>query len=563
MRPPSRRPRRHWSWWASAGLCLAAAALIAVYAALQLRRPRHDLVIRDALIHDGSGAPAYRGTIAIDGDRITRIHRRRFFFLPTGRMTISARGLDVAPGFIDTHTHADQNILGSSGPIRANNFIGQGVTTIVTGNCGRSPVDIARFQKSISFRGTNVNVATLVGLNSVRSEVMKASTSPASPKEIAGMCALVAAAMRDGAAGVSTGAAYAPGRFASREETIAQLAVAGRYGGVFATHLRDEGNGIIPSVAEAIEQSTKAHLPLLISHFKIAGPANCGKYAEIECMLRRAGAGGLQVYADQYPYTASSSSLDLYLPDWYLATRGAARRAVLQTSEGKARLSRELRERIVSEGFRDFSFAYVASFENERSLAGRNVAEIARAKHAATTDPQVETIFDLLRHGGAQMVYQNICTAPLLQIASRPTTMFGSDSAIRYESDAYRPHPRGWGTFPRILAQYVRRAGALPLDEAIRKMTSLPARAFCLEDRGLIRPGYYADLVVFDAETIGDRATYAKPFLRPRGIVHVIVNGKLIMTESEASPKMHILPVFAGRFLRRGCRTQSSRPSLP
>jgi len=557
MRPQSRRTRRHWSWWATAGLCVVAAALIVTYAALQIWRPRHDLVIRDAVIHDGSGGPAFHGTIVVDGDRITEIRRGRFHVFLTGRTTIYAHGLDVAPGFIDTHTHVDQSILESSAPIRANNFIGQGVTTIVTGNCGRSPVDIARFRKTIEVRGTNVNIATLVGLNSVRSAIMKTSTAPASGAETARMCALVAAAMRDGAAGVSTGAAYVPGRFASQEETIAQLAVAGRHGGIFATHLRDEGNGIIQSVAEAIRQSTRAHVPLLISHFKIVGPANCGKYAEVERMLARAGRQGLRVYADQYPYTASSSNLDLYLPDWYLAMSGAARRALLQTNEGKARLGRELRERVVSEGFHDFGFAYVASYQKEMSLAGLSVAEIARVKHLATSDPQVETIADLLREGGAQMVYQNICTATLPPIASRPTTMFGSDSAIRYEADGYRPHPRGWGTFPRVIAQYVRRDGVLSLDEAVRKMTSLPARTFGLDHRGLIRPGYYADLVVFDAKTITDRATYTNPFLRPRGIVHVVVNGTVSVTEPSPG-KQRILPVAAGRFLRPARPTQSS-----
>lgn len=564
---PRRSSRSRWTAFL---LSFAALALAGTYLSIRFaKRPAHDLLIRDAMVHDGSGAPPYTASVGVDGDVITAIYPARapdLFLRPNGRTTIDAEGLDLAPGFIDTHTHADQNIVASSGVVRANNFIGQGVTTIITGNCGRSPVHIGRFAGSIAARGTNVNVATLVGLNSVRAEVMNSSTAHATPAEIARMCRLVDAAMRDGAAGVSTGAAYVPGRFASEEETVAQVAVAGRYGGIYATHLRDEGNGIIDSIREALRHSAKAHVALLISHFKIVGPANCAKYPFVERMLALGRKEGIPVYSDQYPYAASSSSLDLYLPDWFVGTRGAARRAILDTPAGQARLGSYFRQRISTEGFKDLGFAYVASYEDDTALAGLNVAQVAQKMgKPATVDGQIETVFDLLRHGGAQMVYHNICNGLTSRIAAQPTSMFGSDSAIRYSGGDYLPHPRGWGAFPRVIAHLVRREHALSLEEAIRKMTSLPATVFGLERRGLIRRGYYADLVIFDAAAISDRATYRSPFLPPRGIVHVVVNGRITVTESQSQAKRlrgvpDILPVLAGRFLPRALDARTHAP---
>jgi N-acyl-D-amino-acid deacylase len=540
----------------------------------RIRRPKHDLLIRNAFVHDGSGAPPYLASIGVDDDVITAIyeHNARYALVwPLGRQIIDAEGLDVAPGFIDTHTHADLNILASSAAVRANNFIGQGVTTIITGNCGRSPLSVVHFARTIAYRGINVNVATLVGLNSVRSEVMKESTAAATSEQTARMCKLVAEGMRAGAVGVSTGAAYVPGRFASEDETVAQLKIASRYGGIFATHLRDEGNAIEQSVDEALRQSSKANIPLLISHFKIAGPANCGKYPKVARRLEDARAKGARVFTDQYPYGASSSSLDLYLPDWFVGTRGAARRALLNTPAGQSRLTSYLRGRISTEGFRDWSFAYVASHEKDTSLAGLNLAQIAHRRGMPTTmDGETDVMLEILRHGGAQMVYHNICSDPTMQIASQPMSMFGSDSAIRYAGGDYLPHPRGWGTFPRVLAHFVRRQHLISLDEAIRRMTSLPASVFKLDRRGRIRRGYYADLVIFDAITIADRATYRSPLRAPLGITHVIVNGKLAVAPSQSPAKRvrgvpDVLPVFAGRFLpgtsRRGNQSPASEPA--
>jgi N-acyl-D-amino-acid deacylase len=529
------------------------------------RVQRHfDLVVRNVVIHDGMGSPPFRGWIGIDGDRIAFVGRGRLA-MPFGTKTIDAGGADVSPGFIDTHSHADQNILATSGAIRANNFVGQGVTTIVTGNCGRSPVDIATFGRAIAARGSNINIATLIGLNSVRQEIMKDSTSPATAGEIRRLCAVVDEGMRAGAVGVSTGPAYVPGRFASDDETVAQLATAARRGGIFATHLRDEGNRILESVQEALRQHNAARMPLLISHLKIAGSANCGKYRSLARLIANDG-GPAPVFTDQYPYTASSSSLDLYLPDWFLASHGSERRKILDTPAGNTRLASYLKTRIHEEGFRDFSFASIASYEQIPAWAGKSIAEIdASLGHRPDIDSQIGLIIEMLRHGGAQMVYHNICKELTLQIARRPTSMFGSDSAIRYSGGDYVPHPRGWGTFPRVLAHFVRRQNVVPLDEAIRRMTSLPASVFRLERRGAIQPGYYADLVIFDGGAISDRATYLSPFRPPMGIRTVLVNGKVVVRESESRIKMlqgipDVTRELPGRFLVRNTRAPSDHP---
>jgi len=556
-RPPPRRKRTAAEWTAYI-LAAAAAAALLFFAWFHLvERPRFDLVVRNTIVHDGTGARPFEGWIGVDGDTIKVVARTSFLVRPVGRTTIDAHGLDLSPGFIDTHTHADQSILGSSGKIRANNFVGQGVTTIVTGNCGRSPVDIQRFRDTIAYRRSNVNIATLVGANSIRREVMKDSTAPATAEETRRMCALVDKAMLAGAVGISTGPAYLPGRFASMEETIAELAVAARYGGIFTTHLRDEGSAIIEAVREATHQSKAADIPLLISHFKISGRTNCARYEVLDKLLAASGIRGLPVFTDQYPYTASSSNLDLYLPDWFEALHGKARKEILETPAGRARLTGYFRERLRGEGFGDFSFASVASYEGNGAWAGKNIAQIAAAMgRPATLESQVDVIVEMLRHGGAQMVYHNICDDLTLRIARRPTSMFGSDSAIRYTSDDYVPHPRGWGCFPRVFAHLVRGKQAIPLEEALRKMTSLPASVFGLDRRGIIRPGYYADLVVFDREAIADRATYADPFRPPRGIAWVVVNGEVVVSPPQSPLKKlrggaDVQQALPGRFLAR------------
>jgi N-acyl-D-amino-acid deacylase len=544
------------SFVAMAGLFLLTAAVILLIA----RRGGaiHDVVISNALIVDGTGAPPFMGGIGVDGDRITEIwHGRQILGRRARLREIDAGGKVLAPGFIDTHSHADLSIGEGSSPIRAHNFTYQGVTTLIVGNCGRSPFRPGELAAIVELRGIDVNLAALSGLNSVRERVMKQSTEPASPTEIESLAALVREDMEDGALGVSTGYAYVPGRFASRAEIAAQLVVAASYGGVHTTHMRDEGREILHSVDEVLAVSRDASVPLLISHLKITGPANCHLYpALLQTFHRFSKANGV-LYFDQYPYDASSTSLDLLLPDWFLhlSEREQTQLLVTQPKRLEEAISLYLRK----EAFRDLGFAHVSSYAPQHAWQGLTIPEVDRrffGHSPSTLATQIAVVVEMLRHGGAQMVYQNICPSVMASIPRDLPSMIGSDSAIRYDDGTTLPHPRGWGTFPRALHEYVRVRHLLALETMVRRMTDLPARFFGLERRGRIALGYYADLVVFDPDRVADRALFNAPFQRPEGIADVFVNGQPVI-ETHISPgsrgNASTVPTSAtpGRFLKR------------
>lgn len=516
-----------------------------------------DIVIRNAQVYDGTGAPPFRGTVAIRGDRIVGVWRHSLPFLPHGRTTIDAQGGALAPGFIDTHTHVDLSVGDGRSPIHAENFVWQGVTTIVVGNCGRSPHEPGRLAQIVTRRKSDVNVATLIGLNSVRNRVMKTSSAPASATEIAQMQALVRRGMAEGAVGVSTGYAYVPGRFASEAEVVAQLAVARSAGGVHASHVRDEGASILGAVDEVTRASATAQIPLLISHLKITGSNNCRLYATLLRRFREYQAARGPLYVDQYPYEASSSGLDLYLPDAFLRLSERDRFRMLINSPTQFKTT--VREQLRKESVQDLSFASIASYVPNVAWRGLSLRQIDErfAGHAVSTfDTQADILIDMLKHGGAQMIYRNLCPDVVESVHRDLVAMVGSDSTIRYNDGESSPHPRGWGTFPRVFSVLVRGRGVLTPEEAIRRMTDLPARFFGLEHRGRIAPGYFADLVLLDLGKIADRATYDQPFLHPVGIRVVIVNGTVEVAEAapgwrrkatEAIPTR----LLGGRFLTR------------
>jgi N-acyl-D-amino-acid deacylase len=492
-----------------------------------------DLVIRNAEIYDGSGGKPFVGAIAVDGDRIVGVWRGQALFFPLGRRTIDAAGAALSPGFIDTHTHADLSIGDGVSPIVAANFLWQGVTTLIVGNCGRSPHETRRLAGILARRKSDVNIATLIGLNSVRTTVMGTSTAAASAQQIVQMQNLVRAGMADGAVGVSTGYAYVPGRFASAKETIALLSVARAADGVHTSHIRDEGKDILAALNEVMTASASARVPLLISHLKITGSENCGRYDSMLKRFRdytkRSGA----LYFDQYPYDASSSSLELYLPDSFLRLSERDRYRVL--TKTPMVLKEALRSSLGAEQVRDLSFASVASYAPHhewRGLTIRQIDERFFGSQPSTLVTQTDVVIDMLKHGGAQMIYHNLCPDVVARIHRDLVGMVGSDSAIRFNDGASSPHPRGWGTFPRFFKSLVRERGVLTPEEAIRRMTDLPARFFGLENRGRISPGYFADLVLFDLATIEDRARYDRPFLPPSGIRVVVVNGVVEITEA-------------------------------
>lgn len=532
-----------------AGTFLSMLAILNIVALYDLHF-RYDMIVTGARIHDGLGTPPFVGTLAVRGDRIVGVwHGHGPFLRPLARAVIHAGGLDLAPGFIDTHSHADQNIVSTS-PLRIDNLVEQGVTTAILGNCGRSNLSANRLARHVTELGANINVSTLVGYNSARQAVMGTSTRPATANEIREICALISRDLTDGAVGLSTGFAYFPGRFASEEELLAALATTSAQGGIHASHIRDEGSGVVDAVNEAATLSASADVPLLISHLKITGPANCDVVTDLIAALRHNAAElSGRLYADIYPYVSSSTDLSLYLPDWFIgATRNAQARILRQPDE-RARLKEAIRARLKREGFDSLAFMTIAS-SARASWNGRSIAAVAAS---TSLDAHIDTVLEVLSRGGAQVNYRNICASAATEFIRTIPTMFGTDSAIRHNGDG-ATHPRGWGTFPRVLGRVVRSSRLLTLDAAIQRMTSLPAAVFGLTDRGVLGPGYFADLVLFDAAIVEDRATYATPLGRPVGIYAVWVNAAIVGGAwRETLARFCAAPTLshAGRFLRR------------
>ncbi len=552
--PPWRRP--HLALAATAALALGIA--VAVHLGLG-RAPSYDLVITDATLVDGSGAPArYHVSIGVRRDRIVAIWRGPRWF--HSRQLLDARSRIAAPGFIDTHSHADASVLAAEAPINAWNYVGQGVTTLVTGNCGRSPLHPAELASLIDRYGVNVNVATLIGHNTVKRAVMGARANDAPSKaQLARMRELVARAMRQGALGISTGLAYLPGRLSPPEEIEALLAEAARFGGLHASHVRDEGAAGLAALEEVMRLSREARIPLFISHLKVTGTgaAACGDFQRRQELIAAGRREGLIVGDDFYPYAASSTNLDPLLPDWYFAAEGGERRRLLRDPRQLRRLEAAVMAGLAAQGWQDFGFARVALAGGHPRWSGLRVPQIADLELGARgLDQQLRIVDQLVAGGEAQMIYHNICGEVMERIAADPGTMVGSDSAIRYRDTAYLPHPRGCGTFPRFLRRFVVEEEVLSWSQAIHRLTGLSAETFHLAGRGLLREGYHADIVIFDPARIRDRATYEHPLLLPDGIDDVLVNGQLVLDHGQLTSAM------PGQMLRRGI-DDSRHPTRP
>ncbi|MBA2503699.1 MAG: D-aminoacylase [Pyrinomonadaceae bacterium] len=495
---------------------------------------QYDLVIKNARIVDGTGNPWFVADIAIKDKRIALIGR---IGAASVTRTIDARGLTVAPGFIDVHAHTE----GIYNQPEAENFIRMGVTSLVTGNCGSSTTDVAAFLGRIKERPLAVNIGTLIAHGSVRGKVVGLEARAPSGEEMRGMEALVEGAMRDGALGLSTGLIYVPGTYAKTDEVVALARVAARHNGLYATHMRDEGSGVMDAIRESIAIGEQANLPVEISHFKISSRKLWGNSTDTLGLVRDARRRGLQVTVDQYAYTASSTSLDVLLPDWALeGGRDEGRRRV-EDAETHKRIVREMREGLKRSGFKDYSYAVVAGYDADKSFNGLSIVEITnRVRGKKSLNEQIEQILEMYKAGGAGMVYHKMSEEDVRRIMQEPFTMIAADSGVRRFGEG-APHPRGYGNNARVLARYVREQKALTLEDAVRKMTSLPAQTFNLRDRGLLREGMMADLVIFDPQTISDEATFDRPHQYPTGISRVLVNGEIVFENNrmtEARPGM-------------------------
>jgi len=486
----------------------------------------YDVIIRNGRVVDGSGNPAFFADVAVKHGRIAAIGRVD----GKARTEIDATGLIVAPGFIDVHTHADEV---ADSP-RAENFLRMGVTTVVVGNCGGSALDVGKFFREIQRKRISINAATLIGHNTVRRKAMGGDFDrPPTPAELSKMKSLVDQAMKDGAVGLSTGLIYLPGTFSKTDEIVELTRVAAAYDGIYTSHMRHEDWRIFGALDEVFHVARQAHIRTEVSHIKLGGERAWGQAERVLDYIENARAEGLDITQDQYAYTASSTSLRQTIPDWAFDGGRDKFREVIGDPARKAKLAAEMKEMIHRRGGTNYAYAVIASYRHDKSFNGLNVVEAAKKLRGADSlDDQIETILEIEKNGGAQGVFHGMNEEDLRTFMRHPNTMIACDSGLRTFGEGV-PHPRGYGNNARVLGRYVRELKVLRLEDAVRKMTSLPANTFRFKQRGELREGFWADLVVFDLEKISDPATFGDPHHYAVGIPHVFVNGVAVIRNGE------------------------------
>jgi N-acyl-D-amino-acid deacylase len=482
-----------------------------------------DVIIKNGRIIDGTGNSWYYGDVAVKDGKILHVGS---FKNITAAKTIDAAGKIVAPGFIDVHGHIEGAVLTRP---TADNYIYDGVTTVVTGNCGGSSANIARFLKQVDSVRTSINVATLIGHNTVREQVMKRDNRTPTGDEQKTMEALVEKAMREGAVGLSTGLIYIPGTFAKQEEVVGLAKAAKKYNGLYASHIRNEENGAVEAINEAINIGKEANIPVQISHFKIGGRGNWGKSKQTLGLVQQARKDGWDVTIDQYPYTASSTNLGVRMPDWAFAGGNDSLKARLHSPAVRSRIKKEMLEQLNGYKFKNYSYAVVANYGADSTYNGKSITEINKLMGRKSKPRfEAETIMDMVEKGGAQMVYHSMNEVDVKYIMQYPFSMFGADAGIPTPGKSM-PHPRGYGTNARVLGKYVRDEKVISMEEAIRRMTSLAAQKFGLKDRGILKEGMAADIVVFDEKTVNDLSTFEQPHQYSKGFDTILINGGVVL----------------------------------
>ena len=509
-------------------LALAATALVAQVS----QAPEPGLVIRGARIVDGSGSPWYLADVAVTGDTITAIGRG----LPRrGAREIDARGRVLAPGFIDLHTHARRGIFQVP---TAENYVRQGVTTLFEGPDGDSPIPLGPFLDKVAATRVSVNFGALVGQGAVRGTVIGDVNRTPTARELDQMREIVRAAMREGAFGLSTGLFYVPGTFSPTAEVVELAKVAGTMGGIHVSHMRDEASKVVESVRETIAIGELGGLPTQVTHHKIIGKSNWGKSVETLRLVDEARARGVDATIDQYPYTASSTSVQAaLLPAWALEGGRPSVMKRLQDPATRARIKAVVVDLIENErGGGDPQNVQLARCAWDPSLDGKRLGDVTTARGLTPTiDHAADTALWLVEQGGCSGIFHAIAEEDLVRILQHPATMIASDGEVPIFGQA-SPHPRSYGTFVRVLSRYVRDQRVLTLEDAVRKMSSFPAQRAGLADRGLVRPGMKADLVLFDPARVADRATFEQPHQYAEGVSLVIVNGQAVFEDGRMTP---------------------------
>lgn len=513
--------------------------------------PSYDVLIVGGEVIDGTGGARFRADVAVRGERIVAVSRRELS-RDGARRVIEARGKIVAPGFIDLHAH----IEGIAQMPDAESHVRQGVTTALGGPDGGGPWPFGPYLDRVGATGLGMNVGYLAGHNTIRRQVLGMANRAPTPAELTRMRSMVAQAMSEGAFGLSTGLLYVPGNYADISEVIALARTAGDSGGIYTSHLRAEGLGLLDGVREAITIGREAAVPVVLTHHKAVGSAMWGKSVNTLAMIDSARAAGLDVMADQYPYTATSTGLGVLVPQWAQAN-------------GDSAFARRLADPILRDSIIQ---GIVFLLENDRGggdlrrvqfsavrwkpdLEGRTLRDwVVERGLPVTTRAAADLVIEAMLAGNASMIYHVLDEGDVRRIMRHPWTAIASDGRLS-RPGAGVPHPRAYGTFPRVLGQYVRELGALTLEDAVRKMTGLSAARMGLTDRGRVAEGSMADLVVFDPATVADRATFAEPHQYPAGIDYVIVNGQVTVDNGAMTP------IRAGRVLRH--QPKARTPETP
>jgi len=501
---------------------------------------RWDILIRGGTVVDGSGGARYRADVAIRGDRIVRVSPRALDPSRAARV-VDATGRVVAPGFIDTHAHPTEllEVRGAESSVR------QGVTTILGGLCGGSPWPIGAAYDSVDAGGAGLNVAYYVGHNTVREEVMGLDDRAPTADELSRMRAMVARGMGEGAWGFSTGLIYLPGAFAATDEVVALAEAAGDSGGLYVSHLRSEGEGLLQGVGELLEIARRARVPGVISHHKASGRNAWGLSIRSLALIDSARRAGVDVEMDQYPYTATSTGISVLVPTWALAGGDSAFAARLRVPALRDSIFRGTVASLdTGRGGRELRRVQFARVPWDTTLEGRTLEDWARRRGIEPTmENGARLVLEAVANGGAGAMFHVLDEADVERIMRHPFTAIGSDGSLARPGVGH-PHPRSYGTFVRVLGRYVRERRVLTLEDAVRKMTWLPAERLGLDRRGRLAEGWYADVVVFDPATVADAATFERPHQYAAGVDHVIVNGRFAVDGGAGTG------VLAGRALR-------------